>query len=664
MRSVPIFAWFLFVATTILYAFTAAPSVYGIHSDTLEFQLVAPTLGIAHPTGYPLYLMVGWLWSRVLFPFGTWAWRMNLLSAVTGGAAVTFLFLVVSRVQSGKVAGVQSGKTAIENRQLKEQDGESPEIENGAVRGEVSANWIGLAAAGLFASGAIWWSQTTIAEVYALHALFVAAILYCAMRVEYGEAEYVRVESGRALIWLFLLIALSLTHHRTTVLLLPGVAIYLLLSVPNIWHPSRQWIGWGLALLLPLLLYAYMPIRAAMGATELNGLYENSWRGFWDHMLARRFDAFLGENVLAVDRSFGQWVDLLRGQLGIVGLIFAGIGLGQLASTKWRAWLLVLLVLLANLIFVLAYRVADIEVFLLPVVMCTVILAAGGLMLVSSLGARIDPRASTWIARAGMILLLLPQIVSLVQNGAGMNWPELNRRDAWAEHNRAVEIAKVDFAAGSTVIGLEGEISALTYMQQAEGLAQNASGIIARAGDEAARIETVARLVDAGKPVYLTREVAGIADRFSFSAEGPLMRVWPRGEAQVVMPDQVQCFEQIEIAGGRLRLAGADVVRLDQPGADSLRATFYWRVNEPIAERLKLSLRLHDAGENKIVEDRFPLRQATYTEHWVVGELIRDVHYIDLPHEFDLSAAKTVLVIVYDAADGVEVGRVEIPLRL
>ena len=47
--------------------------------DTAEFQTVPPILGTAHPTGYPTYVLLGWLASIVLTPFGEAAFRMNLL---------------------------------------------------------------------------------------------------------------------------------------------------------------------------------------------------------------------------------------------------------------------------------------------------------------------------------------------------------------------------------------------------------------------------------------------------------------------------------------------------------------------------------------------------------------------------------------------------------
>ena len=44
-----------------LYIATLLPGVGS--GDTAEFQRVLPTLGVAHPTGYPLYTILGWLWS-------------------------------------------------------------------------------------------------------------------------------------------------------------------------------------------------------------------------------------------------------------------------------------------------------------------------------------------------------------------------------------------------------------------------------------------------------------------------------------------------------------------------------------------------------------------------------------------------------------------------
>src|SRR3954468_15486541 len=83
--------WLALVLSALaLYAATLLPGIGS--GDTAEFQRVAPSLGVAHPTGYPLYTMLGWLWSQLPLG-GTPAWRMNLFSAATAALAVGTLFL-------------------------------------------------------------------------------------------------------------------------------------------------------------------------------------------------------------------------------------------------------------------------------------------------------------------------------------------------------------------------------------------------------------------------------------------------------------------------------------------------------------------------------------------------------------------------------------------
>ena len=53
-------------AALILYVFTAAPSVATLFDDSLEFQVVLPTLGIAHPSGYPLLTLLGYIAIHLL----------------------------------------------------------------------------------------------------------------------------------------------------------------------------------------------------------------------------------------------------------------------------------------------------------------------------------------------------------------------------------------------------------------------------------------------------------------------------------------------------------------------------------------------------------------------------------------------------------------------
>ena len=80
----------LFIVSFSLYLSTLAPSVVTLFDDSLEFQLVTYQLGIAHPTGYPLYTLLGKLFTFIM-PIGNVAYRVNLMSAFFGAATVALL---------------------------------------------------------------------------------------------------------------------------------------------------------------------------------------------------------------------------------------------------------------------------------------------------------------------------------------------------------------------------------------------------------------------------------------------------------------------------------------------------------------------------------------------------------------------------------------------
>ena len=242
-------SWLVGIGAFLLYAYTAAPGIVTFFDDTLEFQTVAPTFGIAHPTGYPLYTIVGGLWTRLL-PFGTWAGRLNLFSALCAAITVGLLVAVGSR--------------------LCPQRNGAPNL------------WAGGAAAVTYALGPVWWSQATVAEVYPLHGCFVAAILATTIGInQTWQNGAMSPRFNRRMTLLCLLFGLGLAHHRTILLLAPPVALYLLWSVSGIWRPHRTWWRWGAALLLPLILYLYIPLRAATRIGDLNGSKMPRWAGCW-----------------------------------------------------------------------------------------------------------------------------------------------------------------------------------------------------------------------------------------------------------------------------------------------------------------------------------------------------------------------------------------------
>src|ERR671912_937277 len=179
----------------ILYIGTLAPTVlpYGA-PDTLDspmLQAEVHVLGVGHPTGYPTYMMLTHLFT--FLPFGDPAYRVNLASAVYGVAAVLVVYL----------AGLRLGGRAV-------------------------AAAAGAPAFGL--SGAFW-SQTVISEVYTLEALLVALVILVLL-------VWRDTRKDRYLLLSAFLVGLSLTHHLTSVLLVPGALAFVFVADRRVF--SRQ----------------------------------------------------------------------------------------------------------------------------------------------------------------------------------------------------------------------------------------------------------------------------------------------------------------------------------------------------------------------------------------------------------------------------------------
>jgi hypothetical protein len=311
----------------------------------------------------------------------------------------------------------------------------------------------------------------------------------------------------------------------------------------------------------------------------------------------------------------------------------------------------VALILVTNLLFAINYQVADVEVFLLPVFLALALFIGAGVGLLARYTA-------TWRSLSSGLQVLTLLVIVLGLGGRG---PAVDRSRDWAIHDYATLAATVPFPPGSNVIGLEGEMTAIKYMQQAEGLATNATVTVA--DNPVLRKEVIEASVAAAEPTYITRELAGIDTLFSFSGEGPLVRVWPRGQAQIEVPTHPL---DTLMADDQLRLEGYDLNRVKLAKGEALELILYWRPLSTIAQVLKISLRLLDTDDNPVlwpdgrpaVEDRFPLRQVAYTPAWLPGELVRDVHYIPIPPDLAFQPYR-LLVIAYDAQTTTEVGRWE-----
>ena len=626
----------VFSLSFLLYLITLAPSVVTLFDDSLEFQLVTYQLGIAHPTGYPLYTLLGKLFT--FLPVGNVAFRVNVMSAFFGAATIALLYLVILRTikSDWRWDAAPAGERFLQPATLSHHA--IPHV--AAILG-----------ASFLAVSPIFWRQATIAEVYTLNAVFIALILYVALRSFQSAQSQV--------VWLSLLVGLSLTHHRTMVLLLPALVLYLyLLFGKTLFQPKTL----TLALvsgLLPLLLYLYLPLRGHIGS--LDGTYENSWAGFWQHVGGGGYGTtFLLGNPFGHDRGPAFYWTLLTDQF--YTLVPGAIGMIYLLWRKQRLIGLTGLAFLSYLGFNLGYQVSDIDVFFIPVILILALWSGVGLVVLLHFIARMRQG----IGRYGLSVLLIGYVGFGLTQQIQTQSTTLREAYTWRVHDYGLDMLQQPLPSGavggSTIIGIVGEMTLLRYFQQTEHLRPDIETIAADA--EAARISAIEQALAEGRAVYLTRELPGLAERWSLSAVGPLIRVNPADEQIAPEPSIVRNTPVTP----EITLRGYDLSRPSHTGQGPapVRLSLVWVVEAQIQTDLKVSARLLDpAGEVVAVTDAGPVHFAYPTSRWRLGETVTDGYTLDLPPDLP-GGTYTPLIIWYDPAqEAAEVGRVELePISL
>lgn len=230
----------IFAGLFAIYALGASPTIYV--GDSGELVTAVHLLGIPHPSGYPLYVLLGKLWT-LLVPAGSIAFRMSLFSSACASAACALLFLVARRMKAGRPAA--------------------------------------LFGALILAFAPSFWSQANIQRVYALNALFV--ILATGLAWLWHETG-----RDRWLITAFLACGVGATNHLFMGVLGVCLGLFVLVTRPSLLRRPRVALLSGLAFLAGLVPYLYLPIRSRMNP-RLDWGNPETLEGFLDVVFRQDF---------------------------------------------------------------------------------------------------------------------------------------------------------------------------------------------------------------------------------------------------------------------------------------------------------------------------------------------------------------------------------------
>lgn len=596
----------LTVGGWVLYGATMAPGL--LFGDSGELQFALPIGGLIHPTGYPLYGLLGWLWTHATFWWPEPATRVNAFSVLWGGIALGLFFLVTQHLLV-RVLPRQS---------------------------DVSRQVCGMMAALLLAVSPTWWSQATIAEVYTLNAALMLAIFYLLLRWAAAHRAG-ETGAGRWLNAAAVMFGFSLTHHQTTVLLLPAFVLFILRVQPGLALQLRRLLILLVCAGLPLLLYLTIPWRALhtpyarleLSPGNVLQLYAGGLSGFVQWATGVRFAGSLRSMQAALAQA-PQALTWARLQFGIVGLALAALGALHLLLRQRRGMLtLTGAALLALLGFNLFYGIGDIAVMYIPIYMLLGLWLATGLAALVQVGDRLA-RGRDWnLSLLIPTVLLVWPIVWLVWRFPMYDLSQHNSATAFWE-----QIFSQPIPANAILVSNDrDEMTPLWYYQLVRREHQDLTGlfplIVTDSGfNNVVRVVESALSLGGGRPVILVKPMPGLEVKFDVTATGQVMRV--NGPAVTRTPERplnVRLGEVLRLTG-----YGTDPTSQLRPGG-ALRVTLYWQPQQALDADYTGFVQLLDASGAKVAQGNDHLAGGLYypTSLWRPGEILRDVFTMTLP---------------------------------
>jgi tetratricopeptide (TPR) repeat protein len=223
----------VFLISLMTYLITLAPTLS--FWDCGEFIACSYIMGVPHPPGTPLYLMIGRFFS--LFPFSNIAIRVNFISALSSALVITILFLIIVKL-------------------IKEWKGELKTVED-----KIIVNSAGFIGALSYAFSDSFWFNAVEAEVYALSMLFTALVLYLAILWMDNYQDYKSVKFLLLIIYLF---GLGSGVHLMNLLVIPTIFLLIIFTDRKLLLRYEIWSIVPLLVIIGFSTYLMILIRSGL----------------------------------------------------------------------------------------------------------------------------------------------------------------------------------------------------------------------------------------------------------------------------------------------------------------------------------------------------------------------------------------------------------------
>lgn len=333
------------IFSLIIYLLTMSRGVMPI--DSGELAASQYTLGISHPSGYPLFNLIGFLWSKI--PLGSVIFRLNLLNAIWVALANFMLIKTMVLILQKKIA-TKTPATDGKKSNVVAMVQVNPLLHYLA---SVCGIW-------MISFSTTWWIQSAGVEVYALHMALISTYIFMLISTYLKPTPTVKD-------WILngVFFGLCLSNHLTSVLVIPGAAFLYFAKLKFRKSTIKpMFIVAGTTLAIGVFFYGIMMVRA--GSSPLVNYGDPSNMEYLKrHVSGWQFQSFMGANEKKSNDTITKFFSNFTNETAIIGMLMllGGIIYG---FTKYRQISIFMLVnILCTLIYSAQYDIHDIENYFL-----------------------------------------------------------------------------------------------------------------------------------------------------------------------------------------------------------------------------------------------------------------------------------------------------------
>lgn len=339
----------------ILYYLTLAPSVVQI--DSGELAAVQSLLGIAHPTGYPLFSMLGYLFLKIPLSDSK-IFQLNILSLIW---CVLGIFIIIKSIHLCLSSITLCHPRGSQRKYTPPRQKSKSHRKNNA--DPILFNIAACLTSGLYlAFSKTFWLQATSVEVYSLHITLISIVLYFLIKAWTTDNS-----SSKPWIYVAIALALGFSNHMTTLLILPGMITLFFAKrgfCRSALKPMIIMIGVFISILC--LIHLYLPLRAAQNPV-LNWGNPVNWNNILRHVSGKQYRVWLFSSSQAAMKNLGIFFHNFPDEFTWIGLFLGLLGLYSSFIKIPRLAIFFLITSLSTVLYSINYDIHDLDSYFLLV---------------------------------------------------------------------------------------------------------------------------------------------------------------------------------------------------------------------------------------------------------------------------------------------------------